>query len=451
MSELDSLQNTLNHAIDAIREEIAAGGFPELSTLSTEAHPFDQPSPLPSAKFCDARKNALATLNRLEVLIQNPYQRITQQIYSVYDAASLDAVVKMGVVDALLNAPDRRRGLHVDELQSKLDVDASKLAIVLRLLCSKGWFHETSYGVFAVTRPTIQLAQGKNGWKVVGPPGKPKIADCLLGMLAHPQWKFSESANQTAYQLAFNTDLTMFEHLYQYGDEVTKAAFANHIKGLGDELSPGTIEDFPWLELDGRTIIDCGGGQGSLALLLAPKMQKTTFVVQDLSGPLSLAKTNLQTNFPDLWNSGRIVLEEHNFFEPQTQKGSDKVFILKWVLHNWSNEESIKIMKGIAKGGGKGAKLLIVEFIVEPGTIKTSDGSAVPKESSSSSVPAYIPEDYGYASTFVHEMSVHMMAMCNARERTLMEYESLINQSGMKLVKLWNTRSLLSIIEAEVC
>jgi len=42
-------------------------------------------------------------------------------------------------------------------------------------------------------------------------------------------------------------------------------------QGLGDELSPGTIEDFPWLELDGRTIVDCGGGQGSLALLLAPK------------------------------------------------------------------------------------------------------------------------------------------------------------------------------------
>jgi len=87
-------------------------------------------------------------------------------VYSVYDAASLDAVVKIGVVDALLNAPDKRRGLHVDELQSKLSVDASKLTIVLRLLCSNGWFHETSEGVFAVTRPTIQLGEGKNGWKV---------------------------------------------------------------------------------------------------------------------------------------------------------------------------------------------------------------------------------------------------------------------------------------------
>jgi len=58
-SELDSLQTTLNQAIDAIREELDAGGFPDLSTLSTEAHPFDQPSPLPSARFCNARMDAL--------------------------------------------------------------------------------------------------------------------------------------------------------------------------------------------------------------------------------------------------------------------------------------------------------------------------------------------------------------------------------------------------------
>jgi len=113
------------------------------------------------------------------------------------------------------------------------------------------------------------------------------------------------------------------------------------------------------------------------------------------------------------------------------------------------------------------AKCLIVEFIVKPGTIKT-DKDATQNDNQLNPVPAYIPEDYGHVSTFVHEMSVHMMAICNARERTLVsqfgfwyrkrvlmssakaEYENLINKAGMKLVKLWNTRSLLSIIEAEV-
>jgi len=61
-------------------------------------------------------------------------------------------------------------------------------------------------------------------------------------------------------------------------------------------------------------------------------MPKSTFIVQDLAGPLALAKTNFETKLPDLWNAGRIGLEEHNFFDPQTQKGSDKVYVLKWVL-----------------------------------------------------------------------------------------------------------------------
>jgi len=85
----------------------------------------------------------------------------------VYETAALDVAVNVGVVDALLEAPDVARGLSVAELQSKLDVDAAKLAIILRLLATKGWFHETSEGVFAVTRPSLQLSKGKNGWKTV--------------------------------------------------------------------------------------------------------------------------------------------------------------------------------------------------------------------------------------------------------------------------------------------
>jgi DNA-binding IclR family transcriptional regulator len=101
------------------------------------------------------------------VLIQNPYYRAVEQIYAVYEATSLDIAVKVGVIDVLSNAPDPRRGLHIQELQERLHIDKTKLAIILRLLAAKGWFHETSEGVFAITRPSLQLRQGHNGWKMI--------------------------------------------------------------------------------------------------------------------------------------------------------------------------------------------------------------------------------------------------------------------------------------------
>ena len=61
ISELDSLQNTFNAAIDTIREELKANGLPELSTLSTVPHPYDEGSKLPSTKFYRARDTAIGT------------------------------------------------------------------------------------------------------------------------------------------------------------------------------------------------------------------------------------------------------------------------------------------------------------------------------------------------------------------------------------------------------
>ncbi|KAK7464327.1 hypothetical protein VKT23_006495 [Stygiomarasmius scandens] len=445
ISELDSLQNTLNAALDTIREELKSNGLPELSTLSTTSHPFDEASTLPTPKFYQAQNTAIAALTRLDALIQNPYKRITQVVYGVYETAALDVAVNVGVVDALLEAPDVARGLSVAELQSKLDVDAAKLAIVLRLLATKGWFHETSEGVFAVTRPSLQLSKGKNGWKTVLTPGKPKVADSLLKMLTHPQWKYSQDSKQTAYQLAHDTDLIMFEHLYKYTPDTAKL-FANSIKSLGDEFSPGILEDFPWQELDGRTIVDCGGGQGSMTLLLVPRLKNTSFIIQDLPGPLELAKKNLEVTLPEAYKAGRIKLEEHDFFTPQTQTGSDKVFIFRWVLHDWPDDEAVKILSEAAKGGGKGAKVLIIEFVVIPGSIRSIESTTPTNDP----LPPYIPADYGQVSTIAHDMGAHMLAILNARERTLAEYESLVNRAGMKVVKLWNTRSPLSLIEVEV-
>ena len=79
----------------------------------------------------------------------------------------MDIAVRTGLIDALASAADRQRGLSITELQEQLDLDSSKLCILLRLLSTKGWVHETSEGVFALLRPSMQLLKDTNGWKTV--------------------------------------------------------------------------------------------------------------------------------------------------------------------------------------------------------------------------------------------------------------------------------------------
>lgn len=58
-SELDSLQATLNVAIDTVRDELSRGGYPELSSLAIEPHPLDNASHLPSRKLFEAQTTAV--------------------------------------------------------------------------------------------------------------------------------------------------------------------------------------------------------------------------------------------------------------------------------------------------------------------------------------------------------------------------------------------------------
>lgn len=60
--ELDSLQRTLNHAIDTFRQELIAANLPPLSLSATEPHPLDDCSFLAPPRLYEARRLALGMI-----------------------------------------------------------------------------------------------------------------------------------------------------------------------------------------------------------------------------------------------------------------------------------------------------------------------------------------------------------------------------------------------------
>ncbi|PSR71610.1 hypothetical protein PHLCEN_2v12463 [Hermanssonia centrifuga] len=328
--ELDSLQRTLNHAIDTFRKELIAANLPALSSQATEPHPLDDNNYLAPTRLYEARRLAIASIVQLKNLLQYPFEKASEDAYAVYDRACVDVMISTGLADCLGKAPDRKKGLHVDDLQKELDMDGRKLTIVLRYLCTQGWVRETQEGVFALNRIGNELLEGSLGRGRLGSPYVPELAGTLVKWLQHPEWKYSDSVLHTPVQIVHKTDLSCFDwvktrpDLFPYLSEAMRAAGNAYIRGL--------LTDYPWGSLEGQTIVDCGGGTGAMSIALAKTFPSLRFIIQDLPETLTLAKAQVGKLAPQAAAEGRIMTEFQDFFQPQCRKGDDYHYLFRHVL-----------------------------------------------------------------------------------------------------------------------
>ncbi|KAI0898948.1 S-adenosyl-L-methionine-dependent methyltransferase [Annulohypoxylon nitens] len=80
---------------------------------------------------------------------------------------------------------------------------------------------------------------------------------------------------------------------------------------------------------------------------------------------------------PDPSLESRIKFMEHNFFKPQPVTAD--VYIYRHVLHDWDDEDSIKILSSLFPALKPGARILISEGIVPSPPAKRLNTFAKPK------------------------------------------------------------------------
>jgi predicted RNA methylase len=105
-------------------------------------------------------------------------------------------------------------------------------------------------------------------------------------------------------------------------------------------------------------IVDIGGGQGDTAIAIAESSMNTVCVVQDLPDVVALAEKKIPANM-----KSRIELTAHDFFEEQPVKDAD-VFFLRWILHDWSDENAIRIIRALIPALRPETQVVLQEFIV---------------------------------------------------------------------------------------
>jgi hypothetical protein len=114
----------------------------------------------------------------------------------------------------------------------------------------------------------------------------------------------------------------------------------------------------------------------------------------------------------------RIRLVGGDFFK-QVPAGGD-LYLLKFVLHDWGDEDSVRILTNIRSAIAPSGRLAVVEMVL-PGRNEPHVGAL---------------------------MDLNMMVMTGGVERTEAEYADLLVRAGFALERIAGTKSPFSVIEA---
>ena len=227
---------------------------------------------------------------------------------------------------------------------------------------------------------------------------------------SYEKWGGDEEPEHTAFNLTNKTDLPFFEYLAQSGFEERGERMARAMQG--SHTSPAfdmkhTVQGYDWASAKG-TIVDVGGSMGAAALALArahPHLPK--IIVQDLPNTVSQAETSLP---PEVHK--QIYFHPHDFFTPQPETiTTARLFLMRQVLHDYSDKYARRILRNLIPALRTGAKLVVVDGIL--------------------SAPGIGPPT---VEKQMRNLDMDMMQMTNGRERQIEEWEDLFRSVDGKLI-----------------
>lgn len=115
-------------------------------------------------------------------------------------------------------------------------------------------------------------------------------------------------------------------------------------------------DGYPWDSVFSGTVVDLGGSNGDAAFALARKYPSLHLIVQEL--PEVFANSKEEEGLD-------VKFMAHDFFEGQPVKGAD-VYLYRWILHNYPDKYCIKILKALIPALKKGARVLVMDFVMPP-------------------------------------------------------------------------------------
>lgn len=125
--------------------------------------------------------------------------------------------------------------------------------------------------------------------------------------------------------------------------------------------------------------------------------------------------------------------QAHDFFEPQPNKETS-VFLLKQIVHDWSDRYAGKILQRLRDAATPNTKLVVIDSII-PYSCAVDDSSIPGFEYPRA--PAPLLANLGAANILPYIVDMSMNMQFNALERTIDHMKELLMGAGWRLQRVY--------------
>jgi demethylsterigmatocystin 6-O-methyltransferase len=232
------------------------------------------------------------------------------------------------------------------------------LTHLLRSMASFGFIFETEKDTFSANKFTHILAKPDVAGAVDHVTGLHALtAHVLPSYLREHNYGNMNNPKDLPFHKALNTDLAPFEWMKQNPSQMKAMGHAMRVGRLSIWVDSYPVEDEArdFHSTDNTALlVDVGGGFGQQALAFKTKFDslKGRIIVQDIASTLAHAPATEGLEF-----------QEHDFFEPQPIKGA-KYYYLRHILHDWNDEDSIRILKNLIPAMTPESRIVIDEVVL---------------------------------------------------------------------------------------
>ncbi|XP_062113508.1 probable O-methyltransferase 3 [Humulus lupulus] len=346
---------------------------------------------------------------------------IWNQIFNFINSMSLKCAIQLGIPDIINN---HGKPMTISQLTLALPINKTKSSCVyrlMRILIHSGFFALRKAKVIREGKGEEEEEEGyviTDASKLLLKDNPMSVTPFLLAMLdpvMTKPWDFLSTWFQNDDPMPFHTanGTTLWDYnshapkLSQFFNEAM-ASDARLVTSVVVEKCKGVFEGV-------ESLVDVGGGTGTVAKSIAAAFPEIQCTVLDL--PHVVADLHGGNNFNFI--AGDMFVEVP----------TSEVVLLKWILHDWNDEESVKILKkckeAISKNKKKVGKVIIIDMKVENYDKDKNDKS--------------------YETQLFFDML--MMCLLTGKERNEEEWAKLFKDAGFTHYKISPILGLRSLIE----
>lgn len=327
-----------------------------------------------------------------------PSARLMQLLFGKQIAYSIAAVARLGVADHMSATP-----VSIDLLAEKVGAQTDSLYRVMRMLSSVGVFRQTERQ-FSLTAVGALLRSDH------------KDSARHRAILRGDEWTtraYEHFANcvrtgEDGVTKAYGRN--MFELLAEQPDQAN--TFHRAMTNSSAVSSQAILETYDFSGI--QRLADIGGGHGLFLAGILRQYPHMQGLLYDLPEVLA---TIPPSQFAGC--EGRIHVESGSFFA-RAPEGCD-AYVLKHILHNWSDEKCIKILMLLREQLPAHGRVLICEMVIQ------SDPAPTPAKM----------------------LDIEMLLLTvGGKERSSEEFRDVLVSAGLRIGRIVATPSPLCVLEA---